>query len=223
MPTFRLHRSFILLAASLVILALGSGCVGPMACGPMGCGGPIVSAHGNCGSGCGDRCNGCGEKYYDEWINHPPSCTDPCDSCGNYQGQSCHACRPILSGFKSIWGYRCDPPPVGCPTAGCDNLGCRGGCEPGCGVESCDSNCSTCGGGHAVGRHPHGMMMEPGQMSTPHEMHYEEPIHSQSSMSHQPTIVRGSANIKPFQPQRSRQIFQARDPNAGRGTGTPRF
>jgi hypothetical protein len=67
------------------------------------------------------------------------------------------------------------------------------------------------------------MMMAPVQMDGPHEMHFEEPIHSQSSMSHQPQIIRGSSNVKPFQPQRSRQIFQARDPNAGRGTGTPRF
>lgn len=226
MPNYRLTRSFsLLLGAALVILTLGSGCVGPMACGPMGCSGPFVAAHGNGGSGCGDSCNGCGERYYDEWFNHPPSCTDPCDSCGNYHGQSCHACRPILSGFKSIWGYRCDPPPVGCARAGCDNLGCRGACEPGCGVEGCDSGCSTCGGGHAGGHH-HGVRMGPVPMNGPHEMHYEEPLHSQSSMSSmssQPRIVRGSADVKPFQPQRSRQIFQARDPNAARGTGVPRF
>jgi hypothetical protein len=66
-------------------------------------------------------------------------------------------------------------------------------------------------------------MMAPVPMSTEHEMHFDEPIHSQSSLSQQPRIVRGSANVKPFQPQRSRQIFQARDPNASRGTGAPRF
>jgi len=209
MPNYRLNRLCMLLAASLAILTLGSGCVGPMACGPMGCSGPIVAAHGKCGSGCGDACNGCGERYYDEWINHPPSCTDPCDSCGNYHGQSCHACRPILSGFKSIWGYRCDPPPVGCPRAGCDNLGCRGGC---------DSQCGSCGGGHHYSV-PHEAMMD--QM--PVEVPYNEPIDSQSSLYSQPRIVRGSAGVKPFQPQRSRQIFEARDPNATRGTGVPRF
>ena len=228
MPNYRLNRSFsLLLGASLAILTLGTGCVGPMACGPMGCRGPIAAAHGGCGSGCGDSCNGCGEKYYDEWINHPPSCTDPCDSCGNFQGQSCHACRPFFSGFKSIWGYRCDPPPVGCASAGCDNLGCHGGREPGCGVErcagGCDSGCSSCSGGHPVGGEhysvPHGEMMD--QM--PVEVPYDEPIHSQSSTQSQPRIVRGSAAVKPFQPQRSRQIFQARDPNPSRGTGVPRF
>lgn len=226
MPTNRNNRSILVLTASLAILALGTGCVGPMACGPMGCSGPVVSAHGNCGSGCGDCCNGCGDKYYDEWINHPPSCTDPCDSCGNFQGQSCHACRPILSGFKSIWGYRCDPPPVGCASAGCDNLGCRGGCEPGCGIETCsggcDSGCSSCNGGHAVGEHystPHDGMMN----QVPVEVPYEQPIHSQSSMTTQPRIVRGTPAVKPFQPQRSRQIFQARDPQASRGTSAPRF
>lgn len=206
MPIYRINRSFILLAASLAMLSLGSGCMGPMACGPMGCGGPIVAGHGNCGSGCGDSCNGCGERYYDEWINHPPSCTDPCDSCGYYQGQSCHACRPILSGFKSIWGYRCDPPPVGCASAGCDNLGCRGGCEPICDIhQGCDSGCRTCGGGHHGGG-----TLSPLPIETSYELH-------------PPSIVRESANVKPFQPQRSRQIFQARDPNTARGTGTPQF
>ena len=222
MPTYTPNRSFTLLAVCVVILVLGSGCVGPMACGPMGCNGPIVSSHGHCGSSCGDSCNGCGERYFDEWINHPPSCTDPCDSCGNFQGQSCHSCRPIFSGFKSIWGYRCDPPPVGCPNAGCDNLGGLGRRGPSCGMESCDSGCNSCGG-HGVGGHHHGVMMDPVPMSEPHEVHYDEPIHSQSSMSYQPKIVRGSANVKPFQPQRSRQIFQARDANVGRGTGAPRF
>lgn len=222
MLIYRLNRSSILLAASLMILITGSGCVGPMACGPMGCNGPIVAARGSCGSGCGDGCNGCGEKYYDEWINHPPSCTDPCDSCGNFQGQSCHSCRPIFSGFKSIWGYRCDPPPVGCPTAGCDNLRPHGHRDPGCGIESCDSGCSSCGG-HGFGGHSQDMIMDSVPMSAPHEMHYEEPIQSQSSVSYAPQIVRGSTSVKPFQPQRSRQIFQARDPNAGRRTGAPRF
>lgn len=226
MPTYRFNCSLILLGTSLAILILGSGCVGPMACGPMGCGGPIVAAHGDCGSGCGDACNGCGEHYYDEWINHPPSCTDPCDSCGNYQGQSCHACRPILSGFKSIWGYRCDPPPVGCASAGCDNLGCRDGCEPACGCESCDSGCSTCGSHPAGLQHFEGhgdVIMESVPMNAPHEMHFEAPIQTQSGMSHEPRIVRNPANVKPIQPQRSRQIFRARDPNAARGTTTPRF
>lgn len=226
MPIYRFNTSMLLLGTSLAILMSAAGCVGPMACGPMGCSGPIVAAHGGCGHGCGDTCNGCGERYYDEWINHPPSCSDPCDSCGNYQGQSCHACRPILSGFKSIWGYRCDPPPVGCASAGCDNLGCQGGCEPRCGCESCDSSCGTCGGQPVEGEHydvPNGMMMESAPMHAPHEMHYETPIQSQSGVSQQPRIVRSSAGVKPFQPQRTRQIFQARDPNSVRGTSAPRF
>jgi hypothetical protein len=227
MPNYRLNRLPMLLAASLAILTLGSGCVGPMACGPMGCSGPFVAAHGKCGSGCGDACNGCGERYYDEWINHPPSCSEPCDSCGNYQGQSCHACRPILSGFKSIWGYRCDPPPVGCARAGCDQLGCRGGCESGCGVESCaggcDSGCSSCGGEHRGGGHPYGMPHDGMMDQIPAEVPYNSPIDSQSGRLSQPRIVRGSATVKSFQPQRSRQIFQARDPNAARDIGVPRF
>jgi hypothetical protein len=211
MPIYQLSRALVSLHLSVIgVVFLCTGCVGPMACGPMGCGGPHVAGHSGCGSQCGDSCNGCGERYYDEWINHPPSCCDPCDSCGNYQGQTCHACRPILSGFKSIWGYRCDPPPVGCPHAGCDNLGCHGGCEPACGMESCDGGCASCGGGPMMGGTSE-VYLEPPS--------FDGPVHMQShsAHSHQPQLVRGTPAVKPFQPQRTRQIFQPRDPaSAGR-------
>ena len=36
--------------------------------------------------GCADGCSGCGEKYWSEWHNDPPSCGDPCDGCGNWTG-----------------------------------------------------------------------------------------------------------------------------------------
>ncbi len=97
------------LFASLMPLLAGVGCCGPMACGPIGCGsmcgmnscdGPVLALGGGCGSGscggCGSCQDGCGELYVDEWINTPPEC-DNCDSCGNHHGQSCQACRPILS------------------------------------------------------------------------------------------------------------------------------
>lgn len=36
--------------------------------------------------GCTDiPCQGCGEKYWCDWINYPPTC-DPCDCCGNFTG-----------------------------------------------------------------------------------------------------------------------------------------
>ncbi len=205
--------------ASLVTVAcfllVGSvGCVGP--CGPGACGpfgGGLLGMHQGCGSGCGDACDGCGsERYYDEWINHPPT-ADPCDCCGNFNGQSCGSCRPVFGGFLSIWGYRCNPLPTGCPTAGCDNLG-GCGCEPTCGVMSCDpgcgsemagscgSGCSSCGGGHSHSLPPGEVMLQ-----------------SYSPSSGQGQIVRGTPAVKAYQPQRERQIFNARTPGVQRAGG----
>ena len=31
-------------------------------------------------------CTGCGELYWNEWHNDPPSVCEPCDRCGNYIG-----------------------------------------------------------------------------------------------------------------------------------------
>lgn len=152
MPMLAIKSHFrpVLIAAATMLLI--GGCCGPRACGPVGCGGPVVFGGQACGSGCGDGCNGCGERYFDEWINHPPSCCDPCDSCGNHGGHTGHGFRPILSGFPSIWGYRCDPPPTGCD---------RVACEPACGIESCDggcgSGCGSCGGGGTF-HHQHPIM-----------------------------------------------------------------
>jgi hypothetical protein len=67
--------------------ACSSGC----AAGCDGCG---------CDDGCGGRpclrflrrlgsalnCAGCGECYWNEWYNDPPSCAEPCDCCGNWAG-----------------------------------------------------------------------------------------------------------------------------------------
>jgi hypothetical protein len=72
------------------------------------CGECCVDASGcdsQCGSACGNGCaeceppvrrclnrlfgcNGCGECYWNEWHNHPPSLCEPCDRCGNYVGPS---------------------------------------------------------------------------------------------------------------------------------------
>jgi len=146
---------------------LGLVLLGLIAIGLTGCVGPM-------GAGCRDSCTGCGELYIDPWINHPADCTDPCDSCGNYNGQTCGQCRSIFAGAKSLWGYRCgcDPAPVklsdrcfapdcnrpcdGCDS-GCDSCliepacGCEGPCgcdsyvEPGCGLEPGCGFEPTCG------------------------------------------------------------------------------
>ena len=117
-------------------LIWATGCVGPLACGPTGDCGPV--AFSSC-DGCGD-CEGCGELYIDPWINHPADVCDPCDRCGNYNGQSCGKCRSVFSGIASLWGYRCD---VGC---GCGDVSC-GGCDgviDGCCGDSCDGCDSGC-------------------------------------------------------------------------------
>lgn len=107
-----------------------SGCVGPMACGPTGCDAHGPVAWNDCG-GCGN-CESCDEWYIDAWINHPADACDPCDGCGNYNGQSCGKCRPMFSGYKSLWGYRRDPGPPSC-----DAGACHGGHE---------THSSSCGG-----------------------------------------------------------------------------
>lgn len=147
-----------------------TGCVGPLGCGPIGGCGPMACGSGggcgpialhNCG-GCGD-CDGCGELYVDPWINHPPT-GDPCDGCGNHNGQSCGKCRSVFDGFASLWGYRCDDG-GGCDSGNCGTAcaspllgGCGGGCGGSCGTScggcesscdgGCDTGCSSCGGGH---------------------------------------------------------------------------
>lgn len=183
------------------IAMLASGCCGPMACGPMGCGslnnGPLMV--GSCGGKCGSGCDGCGETYIDEWINHPPSC-DNCDSCGNHAGDSCGSCRPIFHGFKSLWGYRrdggCDS---GCSTGSC---GCETGasCDGGCG------GCDSCGGG---GEHFAGGELRHHYVDSSHAI----PIPQQPSYAAQ--IVEAKPAIKPYQPQRTKQIFRPKNSVAG--------
>ena len=156
-----------------------TGCVGPMACGPDGSCGPVGLA--SC-DGCGE-CEGCGELYLDPWINHPADACDPCDKCGNYNGQSCGKCRSVFSGIASLWGYRCgDCPP---PACGCGNVSC-GGCDGvalgGCDGVACDG-CDGCGVSHGTY-----LSGEP----TPAE------------------VIEIAPAEKPFQPERTRKIFRAR-------------
>lgn len=200
------HRYFTrssLLSVLAVGLLCATGCVGPMACGPAGCNGPI-SLGGP--PACGDGCNGCGERYYDEWINHPPRSNDPCDGCGNFNGQTCHACRPIFQGFLSIWGYRCEPLPTGC-----DRVACLPQCHTSGG---CDSGCSSCASGHSGERYL------PVPLET-NGVEFGEPVrlHAHPEPNHGPSIVRPMNGVKPYQPQRSRQIFQPRGSVAGQPRG----
>ena len=181
------------LFAVLAILSF-SGCAamcknfGCSSCGP-------ISVGGGCG-GC-DECSGCGELYVDPWINHPADCCDPCDTCGNYNGQSCGSCRPMFAGIGSLWGYRndacggCDECVV---SGGCDSCGlgdCFGcgepacgfepacGCEPGCGCENCIGGVVSEGDVHVVG----------------------EPTYRDEVVETMP---------EPYRPHRTKKIFQPR-------------
>jgi hypothetical protein len=174
----------LVVAASFAV----TGCVGPLACGPAGCdvSGPVAL---NQCDGC-DACDGCGELYVDPWINHPADVCDPCDRCGNYNGQSCGKCRPMFAGFRSLWGYRCDPPPpVAC--GGCGSNSCDA-CAPACDAcGDCAGGCGDCAGGPVVSSVP--------------------------TVSGVPTvadeIVVESPQAKPefSVPERSRKIFRKRD------------
>ena len=178
----------------LALAALSfSGCAA--ACKNFGCSdcGPIAIGGGGC-----DSCTGCGELYVDPWINHPPDCCDPCDTCGNYNGQSCGTCRPLFAGIGSLWGYRhadcggCDSCalPAGCDSCGIED--CSGCCEASCGCDSCAGSVITEGDVHIVG----------------------EPTYSDE-------IVEGAPgeSYQHYQPYRTRKIFRPRPHVAERHPG----
>ena len=188
------------LARNLTLTLLGiaamtaTGCVGPMACGPAGCdtAGPLASS----------SCDGCGELYVDPWINHPPDACDPCDSCGNYNGQSCGKCRPILSGLACLWGYRYDGGGAcgQCGLSSCD--GCGGAADP------CDGGCDgACGNVHA-----------PSPVRGPVQVHRpDQPIPSgvPTPAAEGSIKFEGDVEIVPsgepdYQPRRTRRIFRNR-------------
>ena len=181
-PAIRLSSAVALAVACGIIASVG--CVGPMGCGPSGLG-PL--ALNDC-DGCG-QCDGCGPLYIDPWINHPPRCPDPCDVCGNYNGQSCGKCRSVFDGVSSLWGYRCGDEggcDAGCDS-GCDSGSCGGGCgpllplgnmnaacgEPTCGAlevgccGSCDSGvgCDSAGCGCCSGSLAGGVVSTPGEIT----------------------------------------------------------
>jgi hypothetical protein len=127
------------------------GCGDNVACGGQcdgSCGGSCGCGNGGdgCCSGCtvpggpcvrllrriGSKldCAGCGECYWNEWYNDPPSCAEPCDCCGNYIGPG-HACTCCSAKpYYSRTPYACG---CGCPS-------CGGSCSTGCGPADCAAN-----------------------------------------------------------------------------------
>lgn len=196
----------LLLALSLTLTI---GCCGPM----WNHGGCAGACSGGCSDGCG-ACDGCGELYIDPWINDPADCRDPCDSCGNFNGQSCGKCRPVFAGLKSLWGYRCDD---GC-SGGCDG-GCSGSCDGGCDSGSCGGDCG-CGGAGSL--RPTGQYVGGYSEGEPTYALGEGETIVESHMSGQPTPAgsgnaqrRSSAQISQ-QSGTSRPIFKSRQVNQSR-------
>jgi len=48
--------------------------------------------------------SGCGEVYWDEQINEPPTC-DPCGCDGQWAGGTYGSCRPWYSRLRDLWGH----------------------------------------------------------------------------------------------------------------------
>ncbi|SMP48629.1 hypothetical protein SAMN06265222_102447 [Neorhodopirellula lusitana] len=201
----------LLILSALAMVSVG--CCGPMwnpGCGAGGCATGSCST-GSCGTGsCGDggcgqsggcgQCGGCGELYIDPWINHPADCCDPCDSCGNFNGQSCGKCRSVFAGVKSLWGYRCDD---GCGSgSGACDCG-AGGCDGG----SCGGSDCGCGTTHYNGEVFHDEYHEGAIIGG--ETIIEGPIGSGMSLnSSNPRIISQPRVAR--QPTPARQIFQPR-------------
>lgn len=223
-----LSTKFAFVAIACFTICFASGCVGPMACGPGGCDAATGPLAFNSCDGCSD-CEGCGELYIDPWINHPADCCDPCDQCGNFNGQSCGKCRSVFSGIKSLWGYRIDN---GCDD--CGNSGCGGGCcapEPSCGALGglscgCEDVCSGgCDGGgcevscgmEATCGFEVGSQSACGSCSSCQGggdgIHYvsSEPVLSEPI---DPSMI-----SRPYQPHRTKKIFRPKTNVAGGGSG----
>jgi hypothetical protein len=222
------------LMAVVLVGLMTPGCVGPAAHGPMGCCGPqgthgggLIRFHtaghhgaGHHGAGHHDSCDGCGERYVDEWINHPPLCNDPCD---HQSFASDHPSRPWLRGFPSLWGYRCDPPPTECDSPLCRLGGRRPLCQPECGCGG-----ATCGFETVPTSH-HGCNSCQSPTSTvPHLMPPQGPymqvprsVPSGPVTSHRNSTEHGSSVLQPSaKPPAKTNGNSARD-KAGPGVPTP--
>ena len=134
----------------------GGGCGGSCGnadCGTTGCADGSCGAGGDCGvgpsCGAGGCCphpfrnlwrsitcsSGCGEFYFDEWVNDPPERCDPCDDHGRYAGPQ-GGCQKWLRSGRGSMSYRCGRT---CDTS-C-------GYEGGCGTPGC-SSCGQSEGSH---------------------------------------------------------------------------
>lgn len=206
-------KNALICCVATLALSLSAGCCGPMwtagcrtgTCDGGLCASPISIGHAACDGGCGacaggcSACDGCGELYIDPWINHPADCCDPCDSCGNHNGMSCGKCRPVFSGIKSLWGYRCVD-----NCGGCDD--CASGPFNTCGGGGCDGGCSECGHGEVIhgdvihqGAIPMGALELPGTHGS----------HAGQSRTEPPRTLAIQRNSR-SNPRPAKPIFQSR-------------
>jgi len=82
--------------------------------------------------------SGCGEVYYDEQINEPPTC-DPCGANGQFVGGGRGPCRPLLERIRDMMGT-----PF---MSGCNSCGGSSGCDS-CSTGGCSSQYSANTGGY---------------------------------------------------------------------------
>lgn len=78
--------------------------------------------------------SGCGEFYFDEWINDPPEACDPCDNYGGFVGPR-HCPPRWWLGARHHGSFRCGS-----------------NCDPSCGFETSDCGapgCTSCGHSHS--------------------------------------------------------------------------
>lgn len=169
------------LAFFVGLSSLFSGCCGvPLSGGCGSCGSCGVASRG-CDAGpgllhgelagrvrnavIGGCSSGCGEVYYGEQTNEPPTC-DPCTGNGEFSGENCGPCRPLLQRLKQLWGTS---------YAGS------------CGCGSCDSG--SCGSDVYASQNPgsgYCPNCRDGVAGNP--THHAHQHTSQASMNSQPTI-----------------------------------
>jgi hypothetical protein len=168
------------------------------ACGTSSCSGCTTLFNGQIAarmrSGLFGGCSsGCGEVYYDEQINEPPTC-DPCGANGEFVGGGCGPCRPLLHRIRDMMGT---PFVLGCNScggsSGCDSCS-TGGCSSQY-SENSGGYCSQCNDGvagnpNSLRHHPTHMhsnaMPSPATRPTPD-------LHSEGSMLMDPA----SSNLQP--------------------------
>lgn len=116
--------------------------------------------------------SGCGEVYWDEYINEPPVC-DPCGWNNEWVG-GCGSCKPWYSRLKNLWGY----PYVG-PHCSADAH---------CSADTHCSECSSCAGGTVATGEQH---------SYPHSHQHLDSFEDSAPPTPMPTEIAPKSKAEP--------------------------